>query len=159
MNSEQGVKRSYLLQLLISNRRTAKSTRPHLFILALLNLSNINRMIKSTIIQSFLFVRPNTTCRKSVSALVRFYSESHSEKCALSVYSTLSKRKEPLKLKNSNVLYWYSCGPTVYDSAHIGHARLAPFHLSFDLNFNMIESSIKLDMVLIFTLVPTLTST
>jgi hypothetical protein len=39
------------------------------------------------------------------------------------VYNTLSKSKEPLNLKHKNTLYWYSCGPTVYDSAHIGHAR------------------------------------
>jgi hypothetical protein len=40
----------------------------------------------------------------------------------LNVYNSLTKNKEPLKLNNKNVLYWYSCGPTVYDSAHIGHA-------------------------------------
>ncbi len=41
----------------------------------------------------------------------------------LNVYNTLSKKKEPFQTKsNSNVIYWYSCGPTVYDSAHIGHA-------------------------------------
>ena len=39
------------------------------------------------------------------------------------VYNSLTKQKENLSLKNDNVLYWYSCGPTVYDSAHIGHAR------------------------------------
>ena len=40
----------------------------------------------------------------------------------LKVYNSLTKQKEELELKNKNVLYWYSCGPTVYDSAHIGHA-------------------------------------
>jgi hypothetical protein len=40
----------------------------------------------------------------------------------INVYNSLNKTKEPLKLNNNNVLYWYSCGPTVYDSAHIGHA-------------------------------------
>ena len=39
------------------------------------------------------------------------------------VYNSLTKQKENLNLKTDNVLYWYSCGPTVYDSAHIGHAR------------------------------------
>ena len=42
----------------------------------------------------------------------------------LTVYNSLSKKKEPLVLRNDNTLYWYSCGPTVYDSAHIGHAWL-----------------------------------
>jgi hypothetical protein len=40
----------------------------------------------------------------------------------INVYNSLSKSKEPLRLNNKNALYWYSCGPTVYDSAHIGHA-------------------------------------
>ena len=40
----------------------------------------------------------------------------------LCIYNSLTKSKEPLKLNNKNVLYWYSCGPTVYESAHIGHA-------------------------------------
>lgn len=39
------------------------------------------------------------------------------------VYNSLTKQTENLNLKTDNVLYWYSCGPTVYDSAHIGHAR------------------------------------
>ena len=40
-----------------------------------------------------------------------------------SVYNTLTKTKEPLSIKYGKNLLWYSCGPTVYDSAHIGHAR------------------------------------
>ena len=26
-------------------------------------------------------------------------------------------------LDNDNNIYWYTCGPTVYDHSHIGHAR------------------------------------
>lgn len=48
----------------------------------------------------------------------------------IKVYNSLTKQKEPLELKNKNVLYWYSCGPTVYNSAHIGHAWYVIF-LSF----------------------------
>ena len=40
----------------------------------------------------------------------------------LKVYNSLTKRSEPFKLNNPNALYWYSCGPTVYDDSHIGHA-------------------------------------
>lgn len=40
----------------------------------------------------------------------------------ISVYSPITKCKVPLILKTENVLKWYMCGPTVYDSAHIGHA-------------------------------------
>ncbi|XP_016917911.1 probable cysteine--tRNA ligase, mitochondrial isoform X2 [Apis cerana] len=38
------------------------------------------------------------------------------------IYNPITKCKVPLILKNKNILTWYVCGPTVYDSAHIGHA-------------------------------------
>ncbi|XP_072384263.1 probable cysteine--tRNA ligase, mitochondrial isoform X2 [Diabrotica undecimpunctata] len=40
----------------------------------------------------------------------------------IKVYNCVSRRKEPLILKRKNVVTWYTCGPTVYDSSHIGHA-------------------------------------
>jgi len=44
------------------------------------------------------------------------------------VYNCKTKTKEPLKIRN-NLLTWYVCGPTVYDSMHIGHARSVFFIL------------------------------
>lgn len=32
-------------------------------------------------------------------------------------------RKEVLSSKTRGLLHWYNCGPTVYDDAHLGHAR------------------------------------
>ncbi|XP_008105205.1 probable cysteine--tRNA ligase, mitochondrial isoform X2 [Anolis carolinensis] len=40
----------------------------------------------------------------------------------IQTYNSLSKSKEPLVLRNPDVVTWYSCGPTVYDHAHLGHA-------------------------------------
>lgn len=40
----------------------------------------------------------------------------------ISIYNPLIKEKTKLVLQNANIAKWYSCGPTVYDSAHIGHA-------------------------------------
>ena len=37
------------------------------------------------------------------------------------LYNSLTKTKEPLP--RGQPLTWYTCGPTVYDHAHIGHAR------------------------------------
>lgn len=37
------------------------------------------------------------------------------------VYNPIAKRKTPLIVQN-NTLTWYMCGPTIYDSCHIGHA-------------------------------------
>ncbi|OAG29752.1 cysteinyl-tRNA synthetase [Nematocida displodere] len=41
---------------------------------------------------------------------------------ALKVHNTITGEKEELKIENG-VMKWYTCGPTVYDSSHIGHAR------------------------------------
>lgn len=40
----------------------------------------------------------------------------------IKMYNCITKKAEPLILKNKKVVTWYSCGPTVYDSAHVGHA-------------------------------------
>lgn len=42
------------------------------------------------------------------------------------MFNALSGRCEPFPRETSatpNVLKWYACGPTVYDKAHLGHAR------------------------------------
>ncbi|KAF2664157.1 hypothetical protein BT63DRAFT_102389 [Microthyrium microscopicum] len=44
---------------------------------------------------------------------------------ALKVYNSLTRRKDdfvPLD-PQGDVVTWYTCGPTVYDDAHLGHAR------------------------------------
>lgn len=42
----------------------------------------------------------------------------------LSFYDTLHKTVRPFELQSGqDVLRWYSCGPTVYDASHMGHAR------------------------------------
>ena len=43
----------------------------------------------------------------------------------LTLYNTLTKHRDifkPLDEPGKNVT-WYTCGPTVYDSAHLGHGR------------------------------------
>ncbi|XP_022530524.1 probable cysteine--tRNA ligase, mitochondrial [Astyanax mexicanus] len=40
----------------------------------------------------------------------------------IKTYNSLSRQKEPLVLAKEGVATWYSCGPTVYDHAHLGHA-------------------------------------
>ncbi|XP_024918122.1 cysteine--tRNA ligase, mitochondrial isoform X2 [Cynoglossus semilaevis] len=40
----------------------------------------------------------------------------------LTTFNSLTKQKEPLILARDGVATWYSCGPTVYDHAHLGHA-------------------------------------
>ncbi len=48
----------------------------------------------------------------------------------LKVYNTLTGKKDVLKTDKAKNLRLFVCGPTVYDFAHIGHART---YISFDL--------------------------
>uniref|UniRef100_A0A2K6QPF5 tRNA synthetases class I catalytic domain-containing protein n=1 Tax=Rhinopithecus roxellana TaxID=61622 RepID=A0A2K6QPF5_RHIRO len=40
----------------------------------------------------------------------------------MQVYDSLTGRKEPLIVVHTEAASWYSCGPAVYDHAHLGHA-------------------------------------
>ncbi len=46
------------------------------------------------------------------------------------IYDSLSKKKLPFKPISEGLARIYACGPTVYDDAHLGHAKSA---VSFDL--------------------------
>ncbi len=48
----------------------------------------------------------------------------------IKIYNSLSRTKEHLVPFEGNKIRMYVCGPTVYDSAHLGHARSA---VSFDV--------------------------
>lgn len=41
---------------------------------------------------------------------------------SIKVYNCVARKKVPFIVRNKNYVSWYTCGPTVYDSAHIGHA-------------------------------------
>lgn len=41
----------------------------------------------------------------------------------LKLYNSLTRQKEVFVPKDGNHVNWYSCGPTVYDASHMGHAR------------------------------------
>jgi cysteinyl-tRNA synthetase len=44
---------------------------------------------------------------------------------AIRIYNTLTKKKETFEPLQAGKVLMYVCGPTVYDSCHIGHARSA----------------------------------
>jgi cysteinyl-tRNA synthetase len=41
----------------------------------------------------------------------------------MKLYNTLTGRIEPIETYTGKTLAWYTCGPTVYAPAHLGHAR------------------------------------
>jgi len=48
----------------------------------------------------------------------------------MKIYDTMSGRKEPFQALRKNRVRIFVCGPTVYDDAHIGHART---YIAFDV--------------------------
>src|SRR6267154_1560549 len=46
----------------------------------------------------------------------------------LSFYNTLTRQVQPFEPLEGNVVKMYTCGPTVYDSAHIGNFRTFVFY-------------------------------
>ncbi|EDW91983.1 cysteine--tRNA ligase, cytoplasmic [Drosophila yakuba] len=48
----------------------------------------------------------------------------------LKLFNSLTRQKEDFVPLDGNNVTWYSCGPTVYDASHMGHARS---YISFDI--------------------------
>ena len=80
---------------------------------------------------------------------------------ALKVYNSLTSAKEPVfpqltkggERSDKYTLTWYSCGPTVYDDAHLGHARTYVcsdiirriLHTTFNINTNFVMGVTDVD--------------
>lgn len=48
----------------------------------------------------------------------------------LKLFNSLTRQKELFVPKDESRVTWYSCGPTVYDASHMGHARS---YITFDI--------------------------
>ena len=63
----------------------------------------------------------------------------------LRIYNSLTKNKDqfvPIDSENRKVT-WYACGPTVYDDAHLGHARN---YVSTDIIRRVLKDYFKYDV-------------
>ena len=54
----------------------------------------------------------------------------------MTLYNTLTRRKEPFRPIDAENVRMYVCGPTVYDYAHIGNARPV---IVFDVLFRLLR--------------------
>ncbi|XP_063809237.1 probable cysteine--tRNA ligase, mitochondrial isoform X2 [Pseudophryne corroboree] len=65
------------------------------------------------------------------------------------VYNSLTRRKEALILSRPALATWYSCGPTVYDHAHLGHACS---YVRFDIMRRIMTQFFGIDVVMVMVI-------
>ncbi|ESO08595.1 hypothetical protein HELRODRAFT_98035 [Helobdella robusta] len=61
----------------------------------------------------------------------------------LKLVNSLTRKKELFIPQNGRKVLWYSCGPTVYDDSHMGHARS---YISFDIMRRLLKDYFKYDV-------------
>jgi cysteinyl-tRNA synthetase len=60
--------------------------------------------------------------------------------------SVTGEKNEFITLNGDNIVRWYMCGPTVYDSAHLGHART---YVTFDYIRKIMQNYFQYDVQVI----------
>ncbi|XP_050677893.1 probable cysteine--tRNA ligase, mitochondrial [Leptidea sinapis] len=60
------------------------------------------------------------------------------------IYSCVAGDRVPVILKDPTIATWYSCGPTVYDSTHIGHASC---YVKLDIIQRILKSFFNIKLV------------
>lgn len=67
----------------------------------------------------------------------------------IKIYNCVSKSKVPLIIPNKSCMTMYTCGPTVYDSAHIGHASC---YVKLDIVQRILRKYFKLNLVTVMNI-------
>ncbi|XP_017049613.1 probable cysteine--tRNA ligase, mitochondrial [Drosophila ficusphila] len=62
----------------------------------------------------------------------------------INIYNHGMRQKVPLILRNPQMVTWYTCGPTVYDSAHLGHAST---YVKVDILQRILRDYFKINLV------------
>ncbi|GAB1601538.1 probable cysteine--tRNA ligase, mitochondrial isoform X1 [Argonauta hians] len=99
---------------------------------------NLKKLSSSCLSTSTKHVSENTNntnlcCLQQTRIISRHYSTWHQPEgfdTGIKVYNSLTKQKEKLILLHKNIATWYMCGPTVYDSSHLGHGST---YVQFDI--------------------------
>ncbi|KAL4703377.1 hypothetical protein ACJJTC_011166 [Scirpophaga incertulas] len=67
----------------------------------------------------------------------------------LKLYNSLTRQKEEFICASGNRVNWYSCGPTVYDASHMGHARS---YISFDILRRILSNYFGYDVLYVMNI-------
>ncbi|CAH2091865.1 unnamed protein product [Euphydryas editha] len=67
----------------------------------------------------------------------------------LKLFNSLTRQKEEFVCSRGNCVNWYSCGPTVYDASHMGHARS---YISFDILRRVMSSYFGYDILYVMNI-------
>jgi cysteinyl-tRNA synthetase len=62
----------------------------------------------------------------------------------LHVHNSITDSIDPFVPKDARTVTWYTCGPTVYDSCHMGHARA---YLTFDILRRIMEDYLHFNVL------------
>ncbi|XP_030370516.1 probable cysteine--tRNA ligase, mitochondrial [Scaptodrosophila lebanonensis] len=66
------------------------------------------------------------------------------EYTGITIYNHSLRSKVPLVFRNPHFATWYTCGPTVYDSAHLGHAST---YVKVDILQRIMRDYFKINLV------------
>ena len=72
-----------------------------------------------------------------------FAPENNDAPAPLKLYNSLTRSKEVFVPMKGKKVTWYSCGPTVYDASHMGHARN---YVSTDINRRILRDYFGYDV-------------
>lgn len=72
--------------------------------------------------------------------------QSQGSRDVLKLYNSLTRSKTPFVPIAGNKVTWYCCGPTVYDSSHMGHARN---YVSTDINRRILQDYFGYDVLFV----------
>ena len=67
----------------------------------------------------------------------------------LRLFNSLTNTVDPFQPIDPRLLKWYICGPTVYDSAHVGHARN---YVAFDIVRRVLGAYFGFDMLYVMNI-------
>ncbi|XP_066141458.1 cysteine--tRNA ligase, cytoplasmic [Euwallacea fornicatus] len=67
----------------------------------------------------------------------------------LKLYNSLTRHKEVFVPLSGKKVYWYSCGPTVYDASHMGHARS---YITFDILRRVLTDYFNYDVLYVMNI-------